>query len=455
VIDMSMSWNILYAIDLLLLLLFLVAYYRNCYRYGYRIDFWNFQVLLLCVIPAMAMLPFERDDLNAIIVGRDLPRIIEAMPRVFLITSTGFLALYLGGNLWRLQLGIGMRRSTQKVLKVFPRTSLMIMSSRSVLIGLSTICLCLQAIMLSLYFSTAGFGFDLRAYTFLNPGIRPFVLITSSMTVVVASHCFARYVDTKERILLVCTLLAATGLLFFGQRTNIALIFINVGLCYIIKLKNKVSILRIVLMVAVAITAGFYLSSLRDGQYSLGLFFAGLGFMAFYGNTFCDMRDFAWIYSNWDHHLWLGRTYMAGVAMFVPRSASGFREKWVLGVATNSTVGIDNELHPGLKPGLFGESFFNFGWAGSIATGIIFGLILRRVDLDVKSAFEESSEQMQKAFSATSLLLLAGCFNTSLGIGGVYAFAAVGALAWLGLQIRALVSPQAGSPGLGSFQNLG
>ena len=119
---------------------------------------------------------------------------------------------------------------------------------------------------------------------------------------------------------------------FSASGTNIALIFINVILCYLVKLKSRVSILRITLMGAFAITMGFYLSSLRDGQYSLQLFFASLGFMMFYGNTFCDMRDFAWIYSNWDHHLWLGRTYMSGVATFVPRSALEFREKWTLGV---------------------------------------------------------------------------------------------------------------------------
>lgn len=397
------------------------------------------------------MLPFERDELNAIIVGQDLPRIIEAIPKVFVVVSMGFFALYVGGNLWRLRLGVGLRSSVNGMLDIFPRTSLMIMSSRTVLMGLSAICLSLQATILSIYFSRAGFGFDLRAYTFLNPSLRPFALITSLMTVVVASHCFARYADKREGILLVCTLLLATGLLFFGQRTNIALIFMNVGLCYLVKLKNKVSIFRIVLLGGSAITLVFYLSSLRDGQYSLGLFFAGLGFMAFYGNTFCDMRDFAWIYSNWDHHLWLGRTYMAGVATFVPRSASGFREKWILGVVTNSTVGIDNDLHPGLKPGLFGESFFNFGWAGSIAVGVIFGMILRKVDLDVKSAFENSSQSMQKAFAATSLLTVAGCFNTSLGLAALYAFLAVGALAWLAIQVRALTSPQAGAPDLSPF----
>lgn len=396
------------------------------------------------------MLPFERDDLNAIIVGQDLPRIIEAMPRVFLVVTSGFLALYLGSCLWRLRLGVGIRSSVNEALNVMPRMSLMIMSSRGVLIALSGVCLCLQATILSIYFSRAGFGFDLRAYTFLNPGIRPFALITSLMTVVVASHCFARYADKKEGILLVCTLLLATGLLFFGQRTNIALIFMNVGICYLVKLKKRVGIFRIVVICAAAITLGFYLSSLRDGQYSLGLFFAGLGFMAFYGNTFCDMRDFAWIYSNWDHHLWLGRTYMAGMATFVPRSASAFREKWILGVATNSTVGIDTELHPGLKPGLFGESFFNFGWVGSIGVGLIFGLILRKVDLDVKSAFEDSSPSMQKAFSATSLLTLAGCFNTSLGFAALYAFAAVGLLAWLALQVRSLTIPHSDNPGLRS-----
>ena len=447
---MSASWSLLYALDLFTFLFFIATYYRNCYRHGYRIDFWNFQVLLYCVIPSMVMLPFERDDLNAIVVGQDLPRIIDAMPKTFLVVSTGFLALYLGANLWRLRLGVGVRFSINEVLNTMPRMSLMIMSSRSVLIALSAVCFCLQAIILSIYFSRAGLGFDLRAYYFENPGLRPFALITASMTVVVASHCLARYADKKEGMLLVCTLLLATGLLFFGQRTNILFIFLNVGLCYLVKLKNRVSIFRVVFISVTAVTLLFYLSSLRDGQYSLGLFFAGLGFMALYGNTFCDMRDFAWIYSNWDHHLWLGRTYLAGVAMFVPRSASGFREKWVLGVATNSTVGIDNDLHPGLKPGLFGESFFNFGWAGSIAVGIIFGVLLRKIDSDVKSAFKDSSEPFQKAFSATSLLTLAGCFNTRLAIGGVYAFAAVGLLAWLGLQVRALISPQPGSPGLSS-----
>jgi len=448
---MSVSWNTLLAIDLFIFLFYLVTYYFNCYRHGYRIDFWNSQLLLYCGIPIMAMLPFERDDLNAIIVGGDLPKIIEVMPTAFLVAASGFLALYVGGNLWRLRLGIGIRRSVNTALNVFPRMSLMIMSYRSVLVALSGICLCLQAIMLSIYFSGAGFGFDLREYTFMNPGLRPVTQITALMSVMVASHSFARYVDTKEKVLLACTLCIAGGLVFFGQRTNIALIFINVGLCYLVKLRSKVSLLRIVIMAASAITLGFYLSSLRDGQYSLGLFFAGLGFMTFYGNTFCDMRDFAWIYSNWNHQLWLGRTYLSGIATFVPRSMLEFRETWTLGVVTNSTVGIDNDLHPGLKPGLFGESFFNFGWAGSLAVGLIFGLILRKVDLDVKSTFEGPSPSMQKAFSTTSLLTVAGCFNTSLGFGALYAFLAVALLAWLALQVRALTLPNENSPGFNSL----
>ena len=169
----------------------------------------------------------------------------------------------------------------------------------------------------------------------------------------------------RKKVLLGCTLSIAAGLIFFGQRTNIALIFINVGLCYLVKLKSRVSILRIVLMGAFAITLGFYLSSLREWSILDRTFFGrAWGSWRSTVSTFCDMRDFAWIYSNWDHHLWLGRTYMSGVATFVPRSALAFREKWTLGVVTNSTVGIDNDLHPGLKPGLFGESYFNFGWAG-------------------------------------------------------------------------------------------
>ena len=171
---MQRTWDLLYTLDLCAFLFFLATYYRNCYRHGYRIDFWNSQIFLYCAIPIMAMLPFERDDLNAVIVGQDLPKIIEAMPTAFIVAISGFFALYIGGNLWRVQLGIGLRRTVNEGLK---RISAHVPDDYVFTQRLGgtvrRVCLCLQAIILSIYFSGAGFGFDLRAYTFLNPGLRP------------------------------------------------------------------------------------------------------------------------------------------------------------------------------------------------------------------------------------------------------------------------------------------
>jgi len=261
-------------------------------------------------------------------------------------------------------------------------------------------------------------------------------------TVVVASHCLARYIETKEKVLLVCTILLSLGLTFFGQRTNIALIYINVVLCYVVGLRDRISLFKILAGFGGLVALGLYLGNVRDGEYSISAFFASLAFLALYGNTFCDLRDFAWIYAHWNHQLWWGKTYLAGLAAFVPRGISDFRATWSFGIATDWTVGLDTELHPGLKPGLFGESFFNFGWLGAIATGIIFGFILRRVDMDTKAGMSNARPSMMRAFSSTMLLAAANCFNTSLELPTIYSLCGIYLLAWLSLRARALVHPK-------------
>ena len=287
-----------------------------------------------------------------------------------------------------------------------------------------------------------GFGFDLRGYTFAHPASRPIAQITALSSIVIASHCLARYIDTKEKVLLACTLTLTFGLLFFGQRGNLVSIYINVGLCYVMKLRTRISLFRIFGGTSILVAFGLYLGSVRNGLYSLGAFFASLVFLAFYGNNFTDLRDFAWVYADWDHHFWYGKTYLAGLATFLPRAASDFRATWSFGIATGWTVGLDTELHPGLKPGQFGEGFFNFGWLGVIAVGLIFGIILRYVDNDVKAAFRCSRPSMMKAFSSTMLLTIAACVNGSLAFPGLYALCGIYLFAWLYLRARLLVLPR-------------
>lgn len=430
------SWNELYAIDFIVVAHFLISYYRKCYRQGYRIDLWHAQLFLSCVLPNMLILPFAKSELNFIAVGDDMPGIVEALPTVFFISLLGYAAVLFGGELWRLKAGLGVRNTAASILDIVPRCSRMLMSSRKVLVFQSTLCIVLQVLILGYYFSKNGFGFSLREFTFENPSLRPIALFISNYSIMIASHCLARYIDTKERILLTTTLLQTLGLVFFGSRGNLLSVYFMVLLCYLVKRRSSISLLRIASLIAIITAVGFYLGNLRSGDYSLNSLLIALEFLFLYGNNFSDLRDFAWVYSKWDHVLWGGKTYVAAALSFVPRFASQFRDTWALGVATSSTAGLDPQVHPGLRPGIFGEGYFNFGLLGVLAVGLMFGIVSRWVDVDVKVALASSPNPMRDALASTMALGVALTLAITSGFSGLYIMAAVYGFSWLCLVVE-------------------
>jgi oligosaccharide repeat unit polymerase len=434
-----MSWKMLYAIDLLAIALFAVSYYRNCYRRGYRIDIWYSQLFLFCVLPNFLMLPFARSELNGIVLGNNLAAVIAVLPTVFLISLVGYFAMLAGGGLWSLRVGLGVREGAINVLSIVPRCSMMLMSSRGLLVFQTILCFLLQILILAFFFSQSGFGFDLRTFTFANPTLRPVAQTISYYSVFIASHCLARYVDKKEKSILACTLLLTVGLAFFGARASLLLIYMNVLLCYMVKLRSRISLIRISAIVTGMIAVGFYLGNVRAGHYSLADFFGAFIFLLFYGNNFSDLRDFAWVYSAWDHVFWAGKTYLAALTAFIPRFASEFRDTWGLGIATNTAIGLDSHVHPGVRPGTFGEGFFNFGLFGVVAVGLALGIIIRRVDIDVKHALGASRPSMMKAFASTELLSVAGAFSISAGISGLYVLCGVYLISWFCLRVLRMI----------------
>jgi oligosaccharide repeat unit polymerase len=437
-----MTWNMLYVIDILAISLFFISYYCKCYRRGYRIDIWHAQLFLMCVIPNFFLLPFARSELNGVILGQDLAAVMAVLPNVFLLTVLGYFAVLAGGQLWRLRLGVGLRKTMIGVLDIVPQCSMMFMSSRSLLVFQALLCFSLQILILALYFAHEGFGFNLRAYTLANPALRPVSLVISAYSIIIASHCLARYIDKKERVLLACTVLLTFGIVFFGSRGNILAIYINVLLCQMIKLRAKVSLFRLFIVGSVIALVVLYLGNVRAGQYSLGEFFGVLATLLLYGDTFSDLRDFAWVYAKWDHVFWAGKTYLAAVLSFVPRVASEFRDTWGLGVATATTVGFDPQVHPGLRPGVFGEGFFNFGWIGVILAGLMLGVILRRVDIDVKRYLSPPRPSMMKAFASTALFGVAGSLAITAGFSGLYILGGIYLFSWFCLRAMQLIQPR-------------
>jgi oligosaccharide repeat unit polymerase len=434
-----MSWNVLYVLDLLAIGSFGWSYYRTCYRRGYRIDIWHLQLILSCILPNFLMLPAAASPLNELALGQDYASVMSVLPTVFLITLLGYASVLVGGALWSLHLGLGLRRTTAGVLRAGPQLSIMLMSSRSLLVFQSALCLMLQALILTIYFMRNGFGFDLRAYTIANPELRPVALLASQYSILIASHCLARYVEKKEKILLACTLLLTLGLIFFGARSNLLSIYIGVLLCYLVGLRRKVSLVRIFGVGSLIVLFSLYLGSVRAGEYSLGTFSRTIVALLLFGDTFSDLRDFAWVYADWNHLFWAGKTYLAALLAFVPRFASSFRDTWGLGVATATTAGLDPRVHPGLRPGMFGEGFFNFGLFGVVAVGLMLGIITRRVDVDVKQALTMPSPSMIRAFASTMLLGVAGSLAITASFSSLYVLAGIYLFSWLCLAVGRLV----------------
>jgi len=444
----------LYALDILGLGYFACSYYFMCFRRGYRIDFWHFQLFMLCVLPNLIMLPFAGSDLNLIVLGSDLRGVQAVLPKFFLITFAGYVSMIAGGALWSLHIGLGVRKQAARIINVIPGFSLMMLSSRGLLIFHTSICLFFQAAMLGIYYSQGGFGFDLRSFTFQNPALRPVALVISNYSIITGSHCLARYVDTKEKILLWCTILLSIGLLFFGSRGNLVAIYLSILICYFIKQRRKVGLVRIGSLAIIIIAVAFYLGSVRAGSFSLGAFFASVMFMLLYGNNFSDLRDFAWVYQAWNHVFWNGKTYLAAMLAFMPRVVSEFRDTWGAGVAMDNTVGLDPTVHPGLRPGEFGEPYFNFGMLGVVAAGLILGVIARRVDIDTKDALARREPCMRRAFASTILLGVANFVAISVSSSGILVLMGIYLFSWacmpvaLALSARSFVGGQGGVPDL-------
>jgi oligosaccharide repeat unit polymerase len=237
------------------------------------------------------------------------------------------------------------------------------------------------------------------------------------------------------------------GLLFFGSRSNILGIYITILICYLMKLRTRVSLIRIFGLTVFAIAFVLYLGNVRAGAYSLLQFAGGIFFLIFFGNTFSDLRDFAWVYSTWNHSFWLGKTYLAGLMAFVPRFLSEFRDSWSIGVVTATTAGFDPALHPGLRPGIFGEGYFNFGILGVVIVGLILGITVRRVDADVKLALAGDPPSMMKAYASTTLAGIATSMVLSVGFSGLYALLAILFFSWVCLEVTRLVrTPHAAAP---------
>ena len=96
---------------------------------------------------------------------------------------------------------------------------------------------------------------------------------------------------------------------------------------------------------------------------------------AFLGNNLSDLRDGAWVFGEWDYEPLNGMTYLGAVAAFLPSAIFPAKKEAYLGLVALRIVHWPTEDHFGLRLSFFGESFLNFGLAGTVGLGIVMGTL--------------------------------------------------------------------------------
>jgi oligosaccharide repeat unit polymerase len=416
-------------IAIVFVLHFCWSYYSTCYRKGYSMDFWHFS-LLSNLFVIHIMLPFGRSDLNVFALGSSLRRAQGHISEAYFISAFGYASILLGGTLWKMHLGIGLRKLVSNLVEIPTRGSILLLRSRSLLLVHGVLAIAILVAVLAYYFKVAGFNTDLRGLLLVVPALRPVAQFAAFYSTFIASYCFARYYTYREISMLSVVVLIMSGLLFFGERSNLVSVVMLTVTVLFIKLGRRLKLIWLAGGIAFAAFLTVLLDALREPNFSLASVVESSALLIFYGNSFSDTRDFALILSFWNgHHFW-GMTYLAGVISFVPRFLSSFRDTWSLGVVTATMAGFSPTEHPGLRVGVFGEAYLNFGLPAVFLLGLAIGAVIRLVDLRMKQAADTLPPSDMRIFAYPIAMLAIGVFENSTGASTFYSIMLVLLVTW-------------------------
>ena len=126
------------------------------------------------------------------------------------------------------------------------------------------------------------------------------------------------------------------------------------------------------------ILVGLGVETIRQEELSLSRFTAAPVYVLF-GNNLSELRDFAWMLSAWDHEPLLGTTYASGLLAWIPAFLMPARKEMSWGLFSTGMTGLSSPAgHPGLRPTVFAEAYFNFGLVGVLVFGLLLGAVFGR-----------------------------------------------------------------------------
>lgn len=420
-------------LDFMLILHFISSWYYTKKKTGWVIDYWYFTLFLLFFIPVLLMYPFNASFMNIIAVGNNYYKIEKYVDEAFLITIAGYVSLWIGRYLY----------DTMKFKTVFgiiypfikPIEKIVYSNLRSkitiIILSSVTSIMILYVVWIQIKY---GYLFNPRKLFLQNGVLRPLYNATISLYPLSLMYLFLFFLNKREtKIKFMIYILLILGI-FLGTRGAILGSIVSLYLFYIFNKKGKENVFKIFIIGLLVIFAALYIDSLRYGKFDiLNCLSHGL-VEIFYGNNFSDTRDFAWVLSYWNGKYFLGKTYIAGLISFIPRFLSKYRSKWSISVVTDGIVGFSPSEHAGLRPGMFGEVYLNFGIYGVILLGLIAGYFLRYVDSQIKKSVIIDKD-IKKAYSKTIIFGFISKFFITAGFWSFYVFVCINFLLFLSNKI--------------------
>jgi len=415
----------LLVLDLLLIGHFIVSYIKDSYLKGFKVDFWHATNFLAIFLPVFVVYPFSASFYNVAATGKAIFTIQKYVDYAYLIMVTGYFFLYAGYYYYNLT---KQKSYLYKLINTFnKKVSLYIFNNLKSKVSINVYFLIGFVISLSflpLAFAKYGINFELRNHMLSDPVLKPlFNFVLASYIPIVMTFFGIRYLQYREKFTAFYFFVFTIISFFSGTRGVVLGTLLKLLIFFAISKKRRISLLKLLLLGLLFLFVLVYLSNLRAGSASVnGLLTSFVGEL-FYGNSFSDTRDFAWVLSAWDGSLLLGKTYAAGLLSFIPRSLSEFRGTYALGVYTANLVGFSSGEHAGLRPGIFGEVFLNFGFLGVICLSFTGGYILRYVDSKLKEFVNKPEPVLfLKMYAFTFVYILISNFYITAGFWTFYVF---------------------------------
>jgi oligosaccharide repeat unit polymerase len=366
------------------------------------------------ILPFVIIYPFAASNLNAISTGDKIERIKDFVDTAYLISLLGYFSMYIGYYLYN----VFKRNSLLYFFSVKINGKLSWFLYKSIISKyannmLAFIGFALIFLLYSIVISKYGFNTNFRHYMLSDGGLRPLFNFTISYVSIIITIFLIRYLDSKNKRFLVISIAFAGFMMLTGSRAAATFPILVAYIFYVIARRRRINLVNVVITGFVFTFVILFLGQLRNGNIDLLSLFSSIWVKIFYGNNFSDLRDFAWILSYWDGVLVSGKTYTAALMSFIPRDMSLFRSEWALSVYTNSLVGFNSNEHAGLRPGIFGEAYLNFGILGVMILGYLSGFILKFTDEQIKRSLNNEMNFARMYSHSIIFMFLSNFFITA------------------------------------------